>query len=278
MALTNRPLNMNKSEISLTPIGVVRSPVQDRREMSTLGVPARIEVFPQYREGLYQLEKHSHLWVLAWLDQADRDRLRVIPRGVDDRSEKGLHGVFAVRSPTRPNPVALTAARIIRLLPHGVEVDRLDFTDGTPVLDLKPYFRSKDCIFSARSEPIGHPATRDARLQSLVLQAVNFHGEFCRDLALAARIVESLRSEFLSGGDDEITATVPVARGCLTDALMGMLGVSPGRRTLEWADSSAIIFSRPGARYVFTLREHHSLSPDEILKWPHDQLFSRILE
>ena len=132
--------------------------------MPPFGVPARVELFPKYEPGLRHLEKHSHLWVIAWLHEAERDRLRVTPRGVSIQDETTLHGVFAVRSPTRPNPLALTAAKIERIEGNVIWVDQLDFIEGTPIIDLKPYFRSRDAIHSARSASIGQPDSRQAML------------------------------------------------------------------------------------------------------------------
>ncbi len=224
--------------------------------MTTFGLPAVVEVFPEYADGLRHLEKHSHLWVLAWLHEADRRRLLVTPRGVSDRSEAGLHGVFAVRSPTRPNPIALTAARIVRIEGTRIFLDRLDFIDGTPVIDLKPYFRSRDAIYAARNSQIGRPAHRHALLESLVYQAENFHGERCGGLALGARLVEHLRSHFFDFAElSDCRVRVPSSSGCLIDALMVLVGATPGRATLEFHDQNTVLFMTPHGDYIYRLHE-----------------------
>ena len=87
---------------TLKQIGVVRSAIANRKDLPPLGAPASVELFPEFADGLLHFEKHSHLWVMAWLDTAARDPLQVIPRGLKDQGEAGLHGVFAVRSPARP--------------------------------------------------------------------------------------------------------------------------------------------------------------------------------
>jgi tRNA-Thr(GGU) m(6)t(6)A37 methyltransferase TsaA len=219
----------------LKPIGVVRCESANRKIMPTFGVPATIEIFPEYTDGLKHLEKHRHGWVIAWLHEADRDRLLVTPRGVAGRSEAGHHGVFAVRSPTRPNPMAMTAAQIEKIEGTHIHVDRLDFIDGTPVIDLKPYFRSRDAIYSARSEQMGRPASREALLQSLLYQAENFHGERCGGVALGARIVAHWRSSFFDYAEVlDCTARVPKESGCLIDVVMALVGATPGRARLEF--------------------------------------------
>jgi len=146
--------------ITLQPIGLVRSSVRSRKQMPRLGAPAAVELFEEFRPGLLRLEKHSHLWVLAWMDEAERNLLQVIPRGVEEGGPENLHGVFAVRSPVRPNPIGLTLARIVGVAGARIEFDRLDFVDGTPVVDLKPYFVARDMIYAATNVQIGRPTGR----------------------------------------------------------------------------------------------------------------------
>lgn len=240
----------------LKQIGVVRCEITDRQQMATFGVPAVVEIFPEYADGLRHLEKHSHLWVIAWLHEADRDRLLVTPRGVADRSEVGLHGVFAVRSPTRPNPVAMTVARVVNIHGTRIHVERLDFIDGTPVIDLKPYFRSRDAIYSARNTQIGKPASRQALLESLLYQAENFHGERCGGLALGARLVEHLRSSYFDYAEVfGCVARVPAASGCLIDVVMALVGATPGRATLQFHAEPTVVFLQGQQQYEYVLHE-----------------------
>ena len=100
--------------------------------MPPLGAPAAVDLFPEFADGLLRFEKHSHIWVMAWLDGAERDVLQVTPRGVRDRGPDGLHGVFSVRSPARPNPIGLTAARVLRV--EGTRmITAVSFTVPPPV-------------------------------------------------------------------------------------------------------------------------------------------------
>jgi tRNA-Thr(GGU) m(6)t(6)A37 methyltransferase TsaA len=241
---------------TITPIGMIRSEVRDRKLMPPFGVPARVELFPEYGPGLRYLEKHSHLWVIAWLHKADRDRLLVTPRGVSIQDETTLHGVFAVRSPTRPNPLALSAARIERIEGNIVWVDGLDLIEGTPVIDLKPYFRSRDAIHSARSASIGQPDSRQAMLMSILGQAERFHGKRCGGVALAARIIEHLRSVF--HGYAEIlgfSVSLPERSGCLIDGVMGLSGASFGEKTLNFHVPKTIQFNGQNKYYEYQLLE-----------------------
>ncbi len=260
--------------MTLLPIGVIRSPVARRMQMPPAGVPARLELFPEYAGGLLRIEKHSHVWVLAWLDGARRDLLQVIPRGVRQEEPAALHGVFAVRSPARPNPIGLTVTRVVRIEGTIIEVDRLDFLDGTPLIDVKPYFANRDLVFAAASVQIGRPASREALRDSLLHQALNFHGEFCAGLALAVRVVEHFRAEILALADPpEWRVTVPLARGCLVDAIMGMTRATPGRGNLTFAAADRVLFTHRGLAYEYEPLPHDAGEPQALLAAPEEELF-----
>lgn len=141
--------------VDLEPIGVVHSSISSNKaeKIPLHGVPAEIEVFGKYLDALDGIETKSHIFVLCWLHKADRDILKVkpckrffpngvIPEGVAAR------GVFATRSPARPNPISLTVTKLIKRDGNRLKVI-LDIVDGTPVIDLKPYSTGWDCIFSA---------------------------------------------------------------------------------------------------------------------------------
>jgi tRNA-Thr(GGU) m(6)t(6)A37 methyltransferase TsaA len=219
----------------LRPVGAVRSVVRERGGMPSWGAPARVEVFPAFADALYRVEKHTHLWVLAWLDMGapERELLQVKPRGRKQEGDEALHGVFAVRSPARPNPIGLTAARVLAREGLTLHFDRLDFLDGTPVLDLKPYFPSRDGIYAAWSEGVGKPPSRQALREGLIIQAAHFLGAMTEEAALAVRIVEHYRATRCDLQDPPAwRVAAPLHRGELVDALMGMTRVSLGRGTL----------------------------------------------
>ncbi|MBS1824324.1 MAG: tRNA (N6-threonylcarbamoyladenosine(37)-N6)-methyltransferase TrmO [Acidobacteria bacterium] len=205
-------------------IGVVRSEIRDRKAMPALGAPAAVDLFPEFADGLLRIEKHSHLWVMAWLmARPERDVLQVVPRGVDADQQDAMHGVFAVRSPARPNPIGMTAARFLRRDGLRLELDRLDFLDGTPVLDIKPYFVSRDMIFSAGSQQVGRPRSREALRESLLMQAQNYVPEQHSDVALAVRILEHHRVEVTNWREPrEWDIEAPLARPYLVDAIAGI--------------------------------------------------------
>jgi tRNA-Thr(GGU) m(6)t(6)A37 methyltransferase TsaA len=127
----------------LEPIGVVSSPLPDRESapcQGDEGAPdAWIELTPAVAAGLEGIEPGHELLVITWLHEAERDVLRVYPRG--DRS-RGLAGVFATRSPDRPNPLGLHRVTVLMLEPGRLKVGPLEAIDGTPVVDIKPVLRT----------------------------------------------------------------------------------------------------------------------------------------
>ena len=124
------------------PIGYVRSPYQKTQEIPK-GFGAKheakgiLEVLPQFEAGLTDIEGFSHLFVVWVFDRAEGFELVGTPP-IDDRP----HGVFATRSPRRPNPIGLTVVELLRREGNSLHVRGVDMLDGTPILDLKPYMSS----------------------------------------------------------------------------------------------------------------------------------------
>jgi tRNA-Thr(GGU) m(6)t(6)A37 methyltransferase TsaA len=129
-------------------IGRVRSPWRDRaacpknmREARERGQTATVELDPVYADGLAGIEGFSHLVILTWLDGARRDLIVQRPRHAAT-----ARGTFALRSPVRPNPVGLHVARLLHVDGAVLTLEGIDVLDGTPVIDVKPYFASTDAV------------------------------------------------------------------------------------------------------------------------------------
>ncbi|MCS7130516.1 MAG: tRNA (N6-threonylcarbamoyladenosine(37)-N6)-methyltransferase TrmO [Archaeoglobaceae archaeon] len=131
------------------PIGIIRSPFKDPESAPNQGRFCdeifEIEIFPEFAEGLKDLETCTHLIVLYWLDRANRDLLIAIPP--HDNKE---HGVFATRSPNRPNPIGFSVVELLERKGRFLKVKGLDAIDNTPVIDLKPYSSALDCVENAK--------------------------------------------------------------------------------------------------------------------------------
>ena len=123
----------------IRPIGQVESPVIDREtapKQGFEGAPEAWLVFaPDVAEGVRDLAVDAEVFVLTWLDRARRDVLAVHPR---DDPRNPMTGVFATRSPDRPNPVGLHRVRIAAIDGLRVRVRDLEALDGTPIVDVKP--------------------------------------------------------------------------------------------------------------------------------------------
>ena len=100
-----------------------------------------VVVDPRWVRGLQGLETVSHVVVLYWMDRARRDLVLQAPHHYAE-----LRGTFALRSPVRPNPIAVSVARLLGVEGNRLSVVGLDCVDGTPLLDLKPYFASTDSM------------------------------------------------------------------------------------------------------------------------------------
>lgn len=144
-------------EFRIVPIGVVRSAVRSLerapKQGALEGTEAEIVVDPAYTEALeglarrvgpageqdlpdFSLRRSGKLIVICWMDKADRSRLKVHPRGQEDRPERG---VFSTRSPHRPNPLSLHTVELLEIRGNVLRVRGMDAVDGTPVIDIKPH-------------------------------------------------------------------------------------------------------------------------------------------
>lgn len=136
---------MIKTSYTIEPIGVVRSELTSR-EAAPLqgdeGAPAAwLEITERVAPGLAGIAAGDELIILTWLHRAQRDMLQVHPRG---RRDRPLMGVFATRSPDRPNPVGLHRVAVLEVAGHRLKVAPMEAIDGTPIVDIKPVLASFD--------------------------------------------------------------------------------------------------------------------------------------
>ena len=133
----------------LFPMGVIHTPYKRREDIPRQGRLSeeicQIEVFPEYKEGWKDIDQCTHLFILFWLHLGDRNRLLATPP-----HSKEEHGVFATRSPNRPNPIAIDIVRLLKVEGNRLTVKGMDALDGSVLLDIKPYFTDMDSIADAR--------------------------------------------------------------------------------------------------------------------------------
>jgi tRNA-Thr(GGU) m(6)t(6)A37 methyltransferase TsaA len=152
------------------PIGVIRSP-----HRAAAGTPIQpsyadsiegeVVLDPALAPALDDLDGFERVWLIYWLDRAGPFRPRVVPYR-DDRE----HGLFATRSPCRPNPIGLSAVRLLGRAGHVLRVAGLDVLDGTPLLDLKPYVPEFDAHPASRAGWLDQPGVDRRRADD------RFHG------------------------------------------------------------------------------------------------------
>jgi tRNA-Thr(GGU) m(6)t(6)A37 methyltransferase TsaA len=126
-------------------IGRIRTPWQSRddcpKNARESDVVCTVEVDARYGRALQNVQTCSHLLLLYWMDKARRDLAVQAPRHYGEP-----RGTFALRSPVRPNPIAASVVRLVKVEGTQLSVVGLDCLDGTPLIDIKPYFASTDAV------------------------------------------------------------------------------------------------------------------------------------
>ena len=139
------------STLILKTIGTVHSPFVRAagtpiQSAMAQGVEGSVEVFPEFVPGLQDLDGFERVWLLYWFDRATAARLFVKP--FLDQQEQG---VFATRSPCRPNPIGLSCVRLVGIEGGRLRIMDVDILDGTPLVDIKPYAPQFDCFGGSRT-------------------------------------------------------------------------------------------------------------------------------
>ncbi len=132
------------NEIKLKPIGIIRTPHKTVNDMpiqpiAAEGIRGYIELDPELTEGLLDIEGFSHLTLVYHFHKINGYELKVIPF-MDDVE----HGIFACKSPKRPNAIGISTVKFISVENNIIHIEMVDMLDGTPLLDIKPFFRKYD--------------------------------------------------------------------------------------------------------------------------------------
>jgi tRNA-Thr(GGU) m(6)t(6)A37 methyltransferase TsaA len=151
-------------DVRLRPVGIVHSRFKEPADLPPPAfapprflehITGEIEIFPEFADGLDDLEGFSHLIVLFHFHRSSGSKLKVVPPG-----QSKPRGVFSTRSPHRPNPLGLSVVKLLGRDGRVLEVAGLDLVDGTPVLDIKPYTTRdrKSRIRTGWLRKTGHPS------------------------------------------------------------------------------------------------------------------------
>ena len=132
------------SQITMNPIGKIHSPYKESKEIPIQGkfkdnIEAWIELKKKYIKGLKDLDEFSHCILIYYFHKSDKETIEGKPFLEDE-----THGIFAIRSPHRPNHIGLSVVKIQRIQKNKLYFTEVDMIDGTPLLDIKPYIKYFD--------------------------------------------------------------------------------------------------------------------------------------
>jgi tRNA-Thr(GGU) m(6)t(6)A37 methyltransferase TsaA len=137
-------------EIIMHPIGVIHSPFTEKDktpiQASRSQAIGLVEIYPEFADGLKDIEALSHIYLLYAFHESDGYTLQVKPF-LDDQE----HGVFATRHPCRPNPLGISVVKLLSRKENSLTVEGIDTLDGTPLLDIKPYIPDFDLRTDVRT-------------------------------------------------------------------------------------------------------------------------------
>jgi len=258
------------SMINIKPIGIVRSEFQTPEQVPITGGSSLVEIFPEYRSGLLRIEENSYLWIQMWFHKARRDILTVVPGKVNPNLPE--YGVFCLHAVSRPNPIALSLVRLEQVRDNLLLVSGLDAIDGTPVLDIKPYYE-QEIVFSPVT-PYIRPLKREMRQEIFLKQAFMHHQEKCDGLLLGVRMALAADDYLGQLNSRELKVTVN-GPPCLADVLQGLsnarLANPPRFRYNETGDWGQSIWEKGGSRLTITARR--PATEDEFFNTDDQQLF-----
>lgn len=273
-----------QQDITLQPIGIVHSCISKTANLPIQGVEAEIEVFDRYVKGLEGIEGCSHLFVLCWLHQCERDILLVKSRKIT--GDLPSKGVFSFRSNVRPNPISLTPTRLLGRKGNRLKVI-IDVIDETPVIDLKGYLPGWDSVGNAEigyMTPIYLKLSDKQLIDVLTLEAVNFHGEECAGLTIGVKIALKVMRKLNTGmRDPELEISVKTG-GCLIDTVQGFSGATVGngrlliKGTVSLNENEYVAFVKGNRRIRIELKPYSHLTSEQAAMMDYDDIFTLIEE
>lgn len=232
------------------------------------GINSSVEIFKQYEKALFGIEKSTHIIVLFFMSVAKRDVLQTKPRKVSTKLPK--QGVFALRSPSRPNPIGFSVVKIIKRNANVLEVEGLDAIDGTPVIDIKPYSHGLDCFFSARREDEYLTLInmdRDKALNRLLEEASNFHGDTCIGIAIGTRIAYEAMLALKTSMKNKNVIIECGLKGCLADAIQA-ISAATNKRFFRNDEKNTVIFKTDEATLTMKVSDEKVDSIKDALDSP----------
>ncbi|MBN1794949.1 MAG: tRNA (N6-threonylcarbamoyladenosine(37)-N6)-methyltransferase TrmO [Candidatus Omnitrophica bacterium] len=133
-----------KNDIRIKPIGIIHTPYKEPKGIPIQGkfekdITGQTEVFLEYQQGLKDIKEFSHIILIYYFDRSTKETLISKPFLEDE-----THGIFAIRSPHRPNHIGISIVKLVKLEKNIITFSEVDILDGTPLLDIKPYISHFD--------------------------------------------------------------------------------------------------------------------------------------
>jgi formylmethanofuran dehydrogenase subunit E len=277
--------------MELRPIGIIHTPYKTAGDAPFQGrlssETCEIEVFKEYEAGLKGVDRCTHLILLYWLDRADDRVLQThTPHDTD------IHGVFATRSPARPNPIGFHVTELIERNGNVLRIKGIDALDKTPLIDIKPYSSGIDAICDAN---IGWFPTKTQThsyregieglikkgdLIGLLGKTGELHGHFCSHSAygVKAGYIAMRELGIVNTGMEEVVAIVET-NNCFSDGIQMVTGCTFGNNSLIYKDygkTAVTVAKRDGTAIRIALNPTFEESRAE--KYPEaNALFEKIV-
>lgn len=264
--------------MELIPIGVIHSPYTNREETPRQGrlsdKESILEIYSEFKEGLEGIKDKRHIIILYWAHLGKRDVLKTTtPFGPE------MKGVFATRSPSRPNPIALCIADLIKVEENRLYVRGVDAIDGSPILDIKPYVYELDSLYGPE-DTLDKSKNTNKKLWE---KCIAFHGHECPGLAIGFRACEAAIEKLgINFSKDEEIVCVTETDACGVDAVQFITGCTLGKGNLIYRDRGKQAFSffvrKTGESIRIVLRPiEKEMTREErieyLLNTPIDELF-----
>ena len=282
--------------MELKSIGIMHTPYRTKGDAPFQGRSSsetcEIEIFKEYEDGLKNIDQCSHLILLYWLDRADDHVLQTrTPYGTD------VHGVFATRSPNRPNPIGFHVTELIERKGNVLRVKGIDALDKTPLIDIKPYSSGIDAIGDAKigwfekatkgDQMNGNTYREDIEelikkgdLVGLLEKTGELHGHFCNHSAygVKAGYIAMRELGITNTGMEEVVAIVET-NNCFSDGIQMVTGCTFGNNSLIYRDygkTAVTVAKRDGTAIRIALNPDYEESIAE--KYPEvNTLFEKIV-
>ena len=229
--------------VELQTIGIVKSKFTERKHNEEIyKSESTIEIKPEYEEGLYRIDDSEYLQILFNFHLSEEDNYNLKGPIWDGQ----VKGVFASRSPIRPNGIGVTTVKLLKRNGRELRVKGLDALNGTPVIDIKPYAPGLD---EAEQKRVSEEYTkanprseinvlnRQENLSGLLLKAGELHGHFCPSLSFGVIAGNYCLRELgtQTEGMEELLAIVET-NNCFTDGIQVVTGCSFGNNSLIYRD------------------------------------------